>query len=67
LKGFLFTINTLGFHTAFREAVRRVFGINYTWRGVQIDSTALFRFLRKLISIGYDIYALGEEIVVKTY
>jgi FkbM family methyltransferase len=63
----LFTINTLGFHTAFREAVRRVFGINYTWRGIQVDSAALFRLLRKLISNGYDVYVLGEEIVVKTY
>jgi hypothetical protein len=59
LKGFCFTVNTLGFHTAFREAVRRVFGINYTWRDVQIDSTALFRFLRKLISNGYDVYGIG--------
>ena len=67
MKGFLFTVNTLGFHTAFREAVRRVFGINYTWRGVQIDSTALFRLLRKLISNGYDVYGIGGEITVKTY
>jgi FkbM family methyltransferase len=67
LKGFLSTVNTLGFHTAFKEAVRRVFGINYTWRGVQINSAALFRFLRRLISSGYDVYGVGEEIIVKTH
>jgi FkbM family methyltransferase len=67
LKGFCFTVNTLGFHTALREAVRRVFGINYTYRGIQVDSAALFRLLRKLISNRYDVYVLGEEIAVKTY
>ncbi|MCL7398611.1 MAG: FkbM family methyltransferase [Thaumarchaeota archaeon] len=61
------TVSTLGLHTALREAVRRVFGINYTWRGVQINSAALFRLLRKLISSGYDVYGVGEEIIVKTH
>jgi FkbM family methyltransferase len=67
LKGFLSTVSTLGLHTALREAVRRVFGINYTWRGIEMDSTALFRLLRKLISNGYDVYEVGGEITVKTY
>jgi FkbM family methyltransferase len=32
-----------------------------------MDSTALFRLLRKLISNGYDVYGVGGEITIKTY
>jgi len=67
LRGFLFTVNTLGFHTALREAVRRTFGISYTWKGIPVDSTILFKLLRKLVSSGYKVYGSEERLWVKTY
>lgn len=66
MKGFLSTVNTLGLHMALREAIRRVFGIGYTWKGIKVDSAILFRLLRKLAYNGYEVYVSGEEIVVKT-
>ena len=67
LRGFLFTVDMLGFHTALREAVRRIFGVSYTWGGIQVNSTILFRFLRKLVSRGYKVYGSKERLWVKTY
>jgi len=67
LRGFLFTVDILGFHTALREAVRRIFGVSYTWEGIQVNSTTLFRFLRKLVSSGYKVYGSKERLWVKTY
>jgi len=66
LKGFLLTVNTLGLSWALRETIRRVFGISYTWRDIQVDSTSLFRLLRKLVFNRYDVYGSRGEVVVKT-
>jgi len=67
LRGFLFTVDTLGFHTALRESVRRILGISYAWNGIRVDSAALFRLLRNLASRRYEVYASGEELCVKTH
>ncbi|MCL7384266.1 MAG: hypothetical protein LZ172_08050 [Thaumarchaeota archaeon] len=61
LKGLLSTVNMLGFGIALREGIRHISGLSYNWRGIQVDSTNSFMFLRKPVSSQCEVYGLQRD------
>jgi len=66
LRGFLLTSRYMGIGIAFKEFIRRVFGINYAYRGILVNSNNIFRLIRNSLLKGYNVYRLNSEVVVQT-
>ncbi|MEM2189642.1 MAG: FkbM family methyltransferase [Nitrososphaerota archaeon] len=66
MKGVLYTLKSMSFNGLLREALRRIFGIQYHHRGIPIDSSNTFRIIRNALLRGYDIYGSGDEILIRT-
>ncbi|ACB39454.1 FkbM family methyltransferase [Pyrobaculum neutrophilum] len=64
-RGLSATARSMGLGAVFREAARRALGVSYTWRGVRVDSTALFRLLRRLASAGHVVWGEGGYVYVR--
>jgi len=56
----------MGVSVAFREFVRRVFGVNYTYRNISVNSNDAFRVIRNILFKGYNVYGLNNKVVVQT-
>jgi len=66
LRGFLLTLRYMGIGIAFKESIRRVFGINYMYRNISVNSNDVFRFIRNILIKGYNVYRSNNEVVVQT-
>jgi hypothetical protein len=66
LRGLIFTSKYMGISVAFKEFIRRVFGVNYTYRNISVNSSAIFRLIRNILLKGYNVYRLDSEVVVQT-
>jgi hypothetical protein len=49
LRVFLITSKHIGVSIAFKEFIRRDFGINYTYRNISANSSAIFRLIRNVL------------------
>ncbi|MEM3974935.1 MAG: FkbM family methyltransferase [Desulfurococcaceae archaeon] len=67
VRGALLTLKSMGFKALLREAVRRTLGREYCYRGISVNSDAIFRFIRYILLRGYDVYRLGNDVCVHTY
>lgn len=66
VRGLILTLNSLGVETTIKEALRRVLGLSYNYKGIPIDSDSSFRIVRNLVYKGYNVYRLEGEIIVAT-
>lgn len=66
-KGLILTLRSLGFDLTFKEILRRLFSISYTYNGVRINSDELFRLVRNMALRNFQVYGLNNEIIVLTY
>lgn len=66
MKGVLYTLKSMGFNALLREVLRRIFGIQHCHRGIPIDSSNTFRFIRNTLLKGFDIYGSDNEIIIRT-
>ena len=55
----MLAVKHVGAGAAVREALRRVFGMQYAYRGIPVRDAATFRTLRLLASKGWDVWAEG--------
>ncbi|MEM4898402.1 MAG: FkbM family methyltransferase [Pyrobaculum sp.] len=65
IKGSWLTMRSLGVGVLFREFLRRVAGVGYSYRGIPIKSTNDFRIVRKLRH-KYEVSRLSDVVVVST-
>jgi len=67
MKGALLTLKSLGFKALLREVLRRIFGKEYYYREIPVNSDAIFRLIRDASLRGYNIYRSDNEVCVHTY
>jgi len=67
MRGALLTLNSMGFEALLREVLRRILGKEYCYRGIPVNSSAVFRLIRGILLKGYDIYRSANEACVRTY
>ena len=65
-RGLLFTLRTMGPYYVFREVVRRLLGVPYTYRGITIDNVKTFKLISSLLYLGIDFGRDGDDYFVKT-
>ena len=66
ISGVIFTLRTMGLYYSFREVIRRLFGIPYSYRGVKVHDSKTFRLIMNLLYLDYDFGIDGEYYFVRT-
>ena len=59
-------LRTMGLYYSFREVIRRLFGVPYSYRGVEVHDSKTFRLIMNLLYLGYDFGVDGEYYFVRT-
>jgi len=66
MKGALLTLKSMGFNALLKEALRRIFGIEYRYHEILVNSSVTFRFIRNALLRGYDVYGFDNEVAIRT-
>ena len=66
IGGIIFTLRTMGPYYLFREIIRRLFGIPYSYRGIKINSIETFRLINGLLYLSNDFGYDGYDYFIRT-
>lgn len=66
MKGALLTLKSMGFNALLKEALRRIFGTEYSYHEILVNSSVAFRVIRNALLRGYDVYGFGNEVAIRT-
>ena len=66
IGGIIFTLRTMGPYYLFREIIRRLFGIPYSYRGIKINSIETFRLVSGLLYLSNDFGYDDHDYFIKT-
>ena len=66
IGGIIFTLRTMGLYYSFREVIRRLFGIPYFYRGIEINTTEVFKLVNNLLYIDRNFGVDGDYYFIRT-